>query len=230
LYVTRDGGGHWEKLPAAAEIKSNADYTSFAALDFAGPHIGLIAGNTRPPRRHEGQEHPDWVDPEAAAGRRQWPSVVVLLETRDGGNKWTSSSASVFGRVSRTRLSPQGWGLVLLEYDDFFEYPSDVLLLNWKTGKNLSTYKSRNRRVTDVGIGGEKGPAYLAGVETSGKLTSALVPGKVKIMKSWNALSWEEEVVDYRAVARRVVLSVVDGDHAWAATDTGMILRLEHSP
>jgi hypothetical protein len=32
--------------------------------------------------------------------------------------------------------------------------------------------------------------------------------------------------VDYRAVARSLVLAGPDAGHLWAATDTGMILRL----
>jgi hypothetical protein len=32
--------------------------------------------------------------------------------------------------------------------------------------------------------------------------------------------------VDYRAVARRVILATAGPDHVWAATDTGMILKL----
>jgi photosynthesis system II assembly factor YCF48-like protein len=226
LYETKDGGEHWEKFPQIEGLKANPEHTTFAAIHFADSKVGLIAGNTRPPRRHE-QEHPDWVDPEAAVLRRQWPSVGVLLETRDGGGKWTPSSASIFGRISRARLSPDGWGLALLEYDDYFDYPSDVLFLNWKTGKNISAYKEKRRRITDLAIAGAKGPVYLGGVETTGKLTSALIPGKVRMVRSLNALQWDDQDVDYRAVARRVTLAAVDADHVWAATDTGMILKLE---
>jgi hypothetical protein len=39
---------------------------------------------------------------------------------------------------------------------------------------------------------------------------------------------WRETEVDYRATARRVVLASAGPEQLWAATDSGMILRLEH--
>jgi hypothetical protein len=33
--------------------------------------------------------------------------------------------------------------------------------------------------------------------------------------------------VDYKAVAQRAILAAPDADHAWVATDTGMILTLD---
>jgi hypothetical protein len=43
-------------------------------------------------------------------------------------------------------------------------------------------------------------------------------------MGSGDLVNWVESEVDYRAVARRVILATA-GEHIWAATDTGMILR-----
>ncbi len=39
-------------------------------------------------------------------------------------------------------------------------------------------------------------------------------------------MAWDEMKVDYRAVARTVMLAGPDAEHVWAATDTGMILHL----
>jgi len=37
--------------------------------------------------------------------------------------------------------------------------------------------------------------------------------------------NWTEMSVDYRAVARRAMISGPDPQHVWVATDTGMILK-----
>jgi len=37
---------------------------------------------------------------------------------------------------------------------------------------------------------------------------------------------WREMDIDYRAVAQRAMLAVIDPQHIWVATDTGMILSL----
>jgi hypothetical protein len=66
----------------------------------------------------------------------------------------------------------------------------------------------------------------MAAVEPPGKLNSAPIPGKVKIITSGDFKTWKESDVDYKAEAGRVKLAGPDPDHLWAATDTGMILRL----
>jgi len=47
------------------------------------------------------------------------------------------------------------------------------------------------------------------------------------MLKSANLKVWEEMDVDYRAVAQRAMLAAPDSQHAWVATDTGMILTLQ---
>jgi len=61
--------------------------------------------------------------------RRQVPHYTVLLQTVDGGKKWTKSEASVFGQVTRVSLSPQGTGLGLVSFKDVFDIPSEVMRL-----------------------------------------------------------------------------------------------------
>jgi len=48
----------------------------------------------------------------------------------------------------------------------------------------------------------------------------------VKIIRTNDVDHWSEMPVDYRAVARRVTLATAGADNIWAATDTGMILKL----
>jgi hypothetical protein len=131
----------------------------------------------------------------------------------------------MFGQITRARLSPDGWGLGLIEFSDTFEWPSEVMFLNWKTGSQKRIYREKERKVTDVAIAGPKGPVYLAGVEHFGKLQDLPVPRKVVIIHSEDAEHWTEMPVDYRAVARRVILATAGPEDLWAATDTGMILK-----
>ena len=78
----------------------------------------------------------------------------------------------------------------------------------------------------DIAIAAPDGPIYLGAVEHFGKLQQLPIPGKVKIIRSDNGASWTEIVVDYRATARRVILAAAGRNEIWAATDTGMILKL----
>ena len=110
-------------------------------------------------------------------------------------------------------------------YADSFEWPSEVYRLDLATGKSTSVFKQKDRRVTDAALFPD-GRAFLAAVEPPGRLRSAPIPGKVRILTSTNLKDWAEMAVDYRAVAQSLVLAGPDADHLWAATDTGMILRL----
>jgi hypothetical protein len=44
-----------------------------------------------------------------------------------------------------------------------------------------------------------------------------------------SSIIWRETEVDYRAVARRLVLAASPGGLLWAATDTGIIMKLEQN-
>lgn len=222
VYETLDGGKQWTTVPAAAKPASTAEYTEYSCIAFANPKTGMITGWSRPPRRGE-ENMPSWMNPEHA--RHQWPTLSIILETRDGGKTWNSSTASLFGQITRLSLSPAGGGLALLEFSDTFEWPSEVHRLNWRTGGSTLAYREKDRLITDV-VALPSGSAYLAGQEPAGKLSHSPIPGKVKILKSDNLTNWKEMDVDYRATARQVTLSALDERHVWAATDTGMILKL----
>ena len=116
----------------------------------------------------------------------------------------------------------------MIEFSDAFEWPSEVFFLDWTTGQQKRLYREKNRKVTDVAIAGPKGPLYLGAIEHFGTLQQLPIPRKVKILRSDDAESFVDMPVDYRAVARRVMLAAAGPDDIWAATDTGMILKLTH--
>ena len=225
VYETTNGGADWSKVSFPEEVKSNPDYTFFAWIEFVNKEVGLIGGSSRPPRR-TAQRLPDWLDPEMATYRRAWPQLSIIADTRDGGKTWKPTAASIFGQITTARLSPEGWGLGLIEFSDSFDWPSEVMFLNWKAGGQKRIYRESERKVTDVAIAAPKGPVYLAALEHVGKLQQLPIPQKVKILRSQDAVHFTEMPVDYRATARRVILAVAGPDDIWAATDTGMILKL----
>jgi hypothetical protein len=229
VWETANGGQEWKKVDAAAKPQSNPDYTSYDVIEFLGDRFGIIAGSSRPPRREQ-PDLPVWVDPEAYVGRREWPALTITLETRDGGTTWSPAAQSLFGRMSRLRMRPEMIGVLLLQYVDDFEVPAELYRLDMKTGKTFSILKRKDRVLTDVVVvsGTE---AYVAAIAYPGALRRLPVPGRLHILHTRNLDAssplWEEMQVDYRATAARAVLAAPGPDQLWAATDTGMILKLE---
>lgn len=226
VYETHDGGRTWKPVEEAAKPPTGAVYSVYSQIAFADERLGVIAGGYLPPRADSNAREglPDWVAPESALRRLQQPLLSIELETRDGGAKWQAGTAPVFGSIERLRLAGRS-GLAVFAYADSFAWPSEVYRMDLTTGKSQSVFKQENRRVTDAAMFPD-GSAILAAVEPPGRLRSAPIPGKVKLLTSTDLKTWTEMAVDYRAVAQRLVLAGPDREHMWTATDTGMILRL----
>ncbi len=224
ILETLDGGKNWTKLAVLEKVESTADYTTFSEMAFSGKY-GMIAGGSRPPRASNG-ELPEWMESYSKSRRREWPNLMIVFSTSDSGKTWIPSTSSLFGRVERIQLE-QGWsqGLVLLAFDNAFSVPSEVLKLDPATGSSTSIYRKKDRAITDVLLTG-KDKVLIAGYEPLGELHSVPVPGKVKIIRSNDMKEWQEMDVDYRAVARNVTLAASPDGSFWAATDTGIILKL----
>jgi len=158
--------------------------------------------------------------------RRQQPRLTLEVDTLDGGVTWKSGTAPLLGSVASLHLGGEN-GLAVFGYADSFEWPAEVYRLDLNTGKSESVFKQKDRLVTDATVFPD-GRAFLAAVEPPGRLRSAPIPGKVKMLSTTNLKDWVEIPVDYRAVAQSLVLAGPYADHLWAATDTGMILRLSH--
>jgi photosystem II stability/assembly factor-like uncharacterized protein len=223
-YRTEDGGKTWEPIAAAAEPHTDAEYTVYNNITFVTAKTGLINGFSAPPRPSDAGKS-DWQTPPDPAARREWPHLSIMLDTRDGGKTWTSSTASMFGRITRGSFLPDGRALGLIEFTDTFKWPSEVHLIDGTSGKSEIVYNATDRAITDVLLQ-PSGTGYIAGVEVLGSLQHTPVPRKVKILKSENLSDWQEMDVDYRATAVRVMLRAAGDGSLWAATDTGMILKL----
>lgn len=228
-WETTDGGETWNLLPILGDVKANPKYANFLALAFDG-NIGIIGGNSHPPRKDE-SIYPDWMVPEEVSKRREFPALMILLETRNGGQTWSSSTTSVFGTLTALRLRPEGDGATaLLEYFHSFQVPSEVLFVDFRTGKSRSVFRDKSVSVTDISLG-PKGNVVIAALEVPG-LRTLPIPQKVRFYEatldpSTLSVVWDRAEVDYRVTARRVSLARKPSGELWAVTDTGMILRLD---
>jgi hypothetical protein len=150
---------------------------------------------------------------------------MVVLSSADGGKTWESATSSVFGYIDEIAYDTAGRGLLLIRFSDFFEYPSEVYRADAKSNLHMRALRRKDIAVTDVGIVRD-GPGFAAGRGSRGLLPSTPIPEPVQILTSNDLNLWVSMDVDYRAVAREVSLAVWDATHAWAVTDTGMVLSL----
>jgi hypothetical protein len=221
---THDGGHTWTPVEEAAKPTANPSFTAYTRIAFDGDKVGMIIGGATPPRPDDVRQMPAWLEPERAVKRRQFPNLTVLLQTVDGGAKWQSSTSPLFGVITSLRVAGPH-GLAVMEFNESFEWPSEVHRFDLADGKSTLVFREKDRRVVDGAL--FAGPrVFLAAVEPPGKLNSVPIPGKVKIFASTNFTDWTEMDVSYKAIARTLVLAGPDAGHLWAATDTGMILQL----
>ncbi len=220
---THDGAQHWKPVAMAARLPGDPIFSAYTWIAIANPDTAMIAG-WNIPARFWGNAAPDWADPRSALRHSELPHLNYTLTTHDGGKTWSSHSASLFGEVQRVRFLPDGRGLGLTVYSQRFQYPSEVYRVDWRTGRNVSIYKSPDFAVSDVWLA-PNGTAYLAGTVVQGKLRE-VIPGKVRVLASADYSVWKQMDVDYRAEAHRVTLAAVDENNMWIATDMGMILKL----
>ena len=220
---THDGGLTWTPVAAASEPPGEPAYSAYTWVAFATPRYGLIQGFNLPPRRWS-PAFSSQFDPQATANYRDVPHLNYSLDTRDAGKTWKPTSASLFGDTTKIRFLPDGSGIGLIEYSQYFRLASEVFAVDWRTGKSESIYKDAQFGVTDVWKTPE-GTVYLAGALAIGRVRN-LVEGRVQVLMSRDNKTFRAMAVDYRATANRVILTCPDNRNVWMATDTGMILKL----
>lgn len=224
VWQTVDGGLKWTKVPEAEAPKTRAQYTAYTGITFLNQKRGLISGFSRPPRASDHtQKVPAWMDPESRSP--ELPSVTLILETADGGQNWKPSTTSTFGQVLRVVFGPKG-GLTLIEFGEGFQYPSEVVRLDYAGGKNTRVFREKNRAVKDASIDAD-GRALLATIERKGELGHLPIPGRLRIYESTDLATFTEQDVDYKAIANSAVLATGYQQVRFVATDTGMILKYE---
>jgi photosystem II stability/assembly factor-like uncharacterized protein len=222
VYETSNGGKDWTEMPAAAQPEAAPERTVYNWIDFAGATAGIITGWDQPPAK---SGLPEWMSPTSQRTRRETPRVSVFLQTKDGGKTWDASTGSLFGHVTCVRLSLSGYGLGVIEFNDSFDWPSEVFRIDWDNGKSDRVFREKNQLITDVALP-PTSPAYIAGIEKQDRLTDSPVPGKLKVWRSDDLANWQAMEVDYRATAHKAMISAVDAANIWIATDTGTILKL----
>ena len=223
VYLTVDGGKKWSRVDAAEKVSTKPESTTFRTIAFADALNGMIVGQSAPPAPP--YRLPAYLQPELSY-RRELPHLTIVLETRDGGKTWAPTTTSVFGQVTKVALIPDGTALSLLQFRGAFDHPAEIHAINWKTGGATRVIAGARRAITDIALTAN-GTAYAAAIEPPGMMNWGPVPGKLKVVKSTDLRTWSEMQVDYRAVGTNATLAVVDETHAWMATDTGMILRLQ---
>ncbi len=222
---TGNGGAGWTPVPEAAASDSKSDTTVFEWIDFVSPRVGVITGASRPPRTGNTSEAPFWRDPNRSLRRPEWPGICITLETRDGGVTWKSSKTSLFGRISRMRYSQDGRGMILVEFHDRFDWPSEVYSMNLATGASERVFRKKDRAVTDLLLF-PGGMSMLAAVEPPAD-PSRSVQGRLHLLEGSGGKIWTEVRLPSEIPAARAWMAGSQTGGIWVACDSGYVLRCE---
>jgi hypothetical protein len=210
---TADGGKTWSTLQASANAPGALQF-NYDIVAFQGDR-GIIVGT---PDRSA----PVFFDP---APEPSGKGKIGVLETRDGGKKWTYGALPVDGELAQLRISNSFVVSLILYSDPKYPVASAVFKTPFGSPDGRVIFAERDRAATDIALL-SNGGAVLASIEPPGNSTQVPIPGKLKMFESSNFKVWREMDVDYRVVAQRALIAAPDAQHMWVATDTGAILKL----
>jgi hypothetical protein len=219
-YETSDGGKTWAQIEVASEPKTEARETVYDFIAFSGEQRGYILGHSQKTR--PGQT-PAWLDPRRAQRRPPPPATRILMVTIDSGKTWKQFSQPGASGLIQLAPGPMDSALGLFDFPDFSNLATEVRRIDLVKNSQEASYAIPDRLVTSMAL--FAGEGILAAVETRGQLKDLPIPGKLVMLRSGNLENWAEMSVDYRAVARRAMVSGPDPQNIWVATDTGMILK-----
>jgi hypothetical protein len=221
IYETKDGGVEWTKNAAADLPPTKPEETSYDWVYFSSPQRGFIVGSSSPDRKGN---QPYWVHVDKLVRGTKTSDTTIFLETSDGGANWHYSALTSEGLMTRFQASGPNEGLALFEFPSSRKKPSELYRLNLETHALTPVFAEDQRVARDFALlpGGQ---VFLASLEVTGLSSQVPIPAKLKMTYSPKRPDWVDEPVDYRAVAIRPILAVPDLEHAWVATDTGMILQ-----
>jgi hypothetical protein len=219
-YATSDGGKTWTNIQAAAEPHTETQETVYDFIAFSGGQHGFILGHSQ--KLRPGQP-PAWLDPEPAQRRPPPPATRILIETKDGGKTWKQFAKPGKSGLIQLAPGPKENALGLFDFPEFSESATEVRQLDLTTNAQADGFAAPDVLVTGMALFADEG--ILAAVEAKGQLKGLPIPSKLVMLSSANLANWQAMSVDYRAVARRAMLSGPDSETLWVATDTGMILK-----
>ena len=223
FYRTADGGRTWSAVPESESLGLQSPQTYLRSVAMLPSGAGLLVGDsTAAPQ--EDAALPDWMTPESALRRKALPGTAVLFQTHDGGKTWSGQLSSAFGALRRVRMGPSR-GAVVFQYRESFAWPSELFLLDLRTGKNWTILRRKDLVIHDTLLFSD-GSVLAAATQPTGRLRNSPVPGKLRIFWSPDVTAWFEMKVDYRAVGNSATFSPCSDGSIWLATDEGAIVQL----
>ncbi len=223
FYRTGDGGRTWSAVLESERLNLQSPQTYLRSMAILPSGAGMLIGDSTAVAP-EAAALPDWMTPEKALERKSLPGTAVVFQTHDGGKTWSGQLSSAFGVLRRVRMGPSR-GAVVFQYRESFGWPSELFLLDLRSGKNWSVLRRKNLVIQDMLLHSD-GSLLVAATQPSGRLRNSPVPGKLRIFWSPDAVEWFEMKVDYRAVGNSATFAPCSDGSILLATDEGAIVQL----
>jgi hypothetical protein len=223
FYRTDDGARSWNAVPESENLGLHSPQTYLRSVAMLPSGAGLLVGDSTaaPP---EPAALPDWMTPERALKRKSVPGTAILYLTHDGGKTWISQLTSAFGNLRRVRMGPSR-GAVVFRYNESFEWPSELFLIDLRTAKSWTVLRRKDLVIHDM-LAFPDGSMLAAATQPTGRLRNSPIPGKLRVFWSPDSVEWFEMKVDYRAAGNSATFSQCSDGSIWIATDEGVFVQL----